>query len=67
VLAELDLEFEPATLEFEHNRTPVATASAVQVRRAIHTESVGAWRRYADALEPARRRLEALGIDPGAG
>jgi hypothetical protein len=67
VLAALELEFEPAMLEFDRNRTPVATASAVQVRRPVHQDSVNAWRRYADVLEPARRRLEALGIDPGTG
>jgi len=65
LLAALDLEFEPDMLNFVDNRAPVATASAVQVRRPVHQRSVGAWRRYADALEPARRKLLVLGVDPG--
>jgi len=65
VVAALELEFEPDMLNFADNREPVATASAVQVRRPVHQRSVGAWRRYADALEPARRKLLTLGIDPG--
>jgi Flp pilus assembly protein TadD len=64
----LELDFEPDMLSFHRNAAPVATASAVQVRRPINRSSVGAWRRYADELKPLRRRLEDLGIeviDPG--
>jgi tetratricopeptide (TPR) repeat protein len=60
----LDIEFEPGMLEFQRNATPVATASATQVRRPIYSGSVGAWRRYESQLEPLRRRLEELGVDP---
>lgn len=67
LLEHAGLDFEPAVLEFDRNREPVATASAVQVRRPITRGSVGAWRRYAGELEPVRRRLEALGVDPGSG
>lgn len=63
LLDHIGLEFEPAVLDFEHNAAPVATASAVQVRRPLHRGSVGAWRRYATELEPVRRRLEALGVE----
>ena len=59
VLEFLALDFEPAMLEFDSNEAPVATASAVQVRRPLHQRSVGAWRRYADQLEPIRRKFEA--------
>ena len=65
LLAHLDLEFEPEVLSFHDNASPVATASAVQVRRPIHQRSVGAWRRYAGELEPLRRRLLELGVDTG--
>lgn len=61
----LGLEFEPAVLDFANNTTPVATASAVQVRRPLHRGSVGAWRRYARQLEPLRQCLEALGVEVG--
>ena len=65
LLAHLELEFEPDVLSFHDNASPVATASAVQVRRPIHQRSVGAWRRYAAELEPLRRRLLELGVDTG--
>ena len=61
VLDTLDLGFEPGVLDFDRNEAPVATASAVQVRRPVHTSSVGAWRRYADHIESLRRRFEAPG------
>lgn len=65
VLEYLGLDFEPGMLDFQDNAAPVATASAVQVRRPIHRTSVGAWRRYAAELKPLQQRLEALGIDVG--
>jgi tetratricopeptide (TPR) repeat protein len=65
LLGHLGLDFEPAVLSFHSNEAPVATASTVQVRRPIHQRSVGAWRRYADEIEPLRRRLRELGIDSG--
>jgi tetratricopeptide (TPR) repeat protein len=65
LLAHLDLDFEPGVLSFHSNEAPVATASTVQVRRPIHQRSVGAWRRYAEELEPLRRRLLELGVDTG--
>jgi tetratricopeptide (TPR) repeat protein len=56
------LDFEPEVLRFDRNDAPVATASAVQVRRPIYQDSVGAWRRYERELAPLRRRLEELGV-----
>ncbi len=67
LLIHLGLDFEPAVMSFHSNEAPVATASTVQVRRPIHQRSVGAWRRYADEIEPLRRRLHELGIDTGEG
>lgn len=60
----LDLDFESSVLEFAANPTPVATASAAQVRRPVYRGSVGAWKRYEAELAPLRRQLDALGIDP---
>jgi len=65
LLAHLGLEFEPGVMSFHSNEAPVATASSVQVRRPIHQRSVGAWRRYADEIEPLRRRLVELEVDLG--
>ena len=62
----LELDFEAAVADFYRNRTPVATASAVQVRKPLHQDSVGAWQRYEKELEPLRSRLTDLGIDPVA-
>lgn len=39
------------------NRAAVQTASYAQVRQPIHGRNVGAWRRYADQLEPLRVAL----------
>lgn len=39
----------------------VATASAVQIRTAVNSRHVGAWRRYADRLSPMCAELEKLG------
>lgn len=56
------LEFEPASVDITRNQAPVTTASSTQVREPINRRGIGAWRRYADQLEPLRRKLEdALG------
>lgn len=57
------LRWDAACLRFEDNAEPVATASAVQVREPLNRRSIGRWRRYEDALAPARAILEAAGID----
>lgn len=62
LLERLGLDFEQACLEFDKNAAPSATASSVQVRQKVHTDSVARWRRYATQLEPLRQRLEAAGI-----
>lgn len=63
LLDRLGLEFEPACLDFTQNQAPSTTASSVQVRRQIHTDSVARWRRFEKQLEPLRARLEAAGIE----
>ncbi len=62
LLDRLGLEFEDACLSFEKNAAPSATASSVQVREKVHTDSVGRWKRYENQLEPLRRHLDAAGI-----
>ena len=45
----------------------VNTASSAQVRERVHRRNVGAWSRYAGALEPLRARLAAqAGLQPDA-
>jgi tetratricopeptide (TPR) repeat protein len=55
------LPFEEACLSPHQSKGAVTTASALQVRKPINREGVGAWKRYAAQLEPLRQRLEAMG------
>ncbi|CAL4869938.1 hypothetical protein MMA231_04230 (plasmid) [Asticcacaulis sp. MM231] len=58
------LPFEEACLRPHEAKGAVSTASAVQVRKPINAEGVGAWKRYANHLEPLRQRLGAMGYLP---
>ena len=62
----LGLSWEDACLRFHEQDASVATASAVQVREAAHTRSVGRWRRYERELEPmlAELRKSGIAVDP---
>lgn len=55
------LPFEEACLKPHEARGAVATASAVQVRKPINAEGVGAWKRYEAELAPLKARLEQMG------
>lgn len=52
------LSFEDACLSPHESSGGVSTASSSQVRAPINSEGVGAWRRYAEQLEPLRAALE---------
>lgn len=54
----LGLEWDDACLHPEQNKRAVRTASAEQVRRVVHTESIDAWRRYEKQLEALRPHIE---------
>jgi hypothetical protein len=58
------LDWDETCMRFYETERPVQTASAAQVRRPLYTDSIGAWRRYADHLKPLR---EALDDRPAAG
>jgi tetratricopeptide (TPR) repeat protein len=62
LLDKLGLEFEQACLDFDKNKAPIATASSVQVREKVHTQSVNKWTRFARQLQPLREHLESAGI-----
>lgn len=62
IIEHCGLAWEPACLRFDTNPSPVATASAAQVRESLYTHAVGRWKRYEKQLEPARRILEDAGI-----
>ena len=53
ILSFLELKFEADMLSFHEQVNRVRTASTLQVRRAINTDSIGKWRQYRDHLEPA--------------
>lgn len=61
LLAACGLDFDPACLKPEKAEGSVITPSAAQVREPITSGRVGAWRRYAEQLEPLRARLQADG------
>jgi Flp pilus assembly protein TadD len=62
LLDQCGLAFEPASLAPEKAAGGVSTASAAQVRAPINARGVGAWRRYAEGLEPLRAALERDGL-----
>jgi tetratricopeptide (TPR) repeat protein len=56
------LRWDPACLAFQSNAAPVATASAVQVRRPIYRTALQRWRHYEAEIEPLRRLLAQAGV-----
>jgi tetratricopeptide (TPR) repeat protein len=72
LLPRLGLDFEPACLAPEAGEAPVMTASASQVREAVHDRSVGAAARYRAHLGPLIAALgdcavRATSAHPGEG
>jgi tetratricopeptide (TPR) repeat protein len=61
-LGQLNLNYEPGCINFTENPMTSSTASSVQVREKVHSNSVLKWRRFAKHLEPLRSKLEAAGI-----
>ncbi len=62
MLSALGLPWQAACVDILGNRAPSTTASAAQVRRPIHRESVDQWRHYESQLAPVAGRLRAAGI-----
>ena len=62
IIGFLDLPWEDQCLRFHELDSPVATASAVQVREAAHGRSVGRALKYGDKLAPMRGILAAEGL-----
>lgn len=57
LLSYCKLSFEPACAEFQKSSHAVLTASAIQVRRPVNSESVGKWRHYEAHLGPLMAAL----------
>jgi tetratricopeptide (TPR) repeat protein len=56
------LGFEEACVRFETNASPVATASAAQVRQKIYASSVARWKKYRPGIDVALRKLVEAGV-----
>ena len=57
-----DLAFESNCLNFYKNKNPVTTASAVQVRQPVYTDSLDRWKNFEDYLQPFSSILTKNGI-----
>lgn len=64
LLAHCGLEWSDRCLAFHAQSGAVSTPSAAQVRRPIYADSIGRWRRHAEAVAPVRAFFEAQGVDP---
>ncbi|MCR9077908.1 MAG: sulfotransferase [Hyphomonadaceae bacterium] len=62
LLAFCGLEFDPACLNFHENAAPVATASATQVRQPLYSSSMGRWKSYRPAMDPALEILQVADL-----
>jgi tetratricopeptide (TPR) repeat protein len=56
------LPWDPKVLEFHTGKTPVATASAVQVREPLYRTSVGRWKKYERELAPLMELFARHGV-----
>ena len=58
VLHLLGLPLQAGLTETSGDTRPVLSASVSQVNKSVHTDNIGAWRRYERQLSPLRERLE---------
>jgi hypothetical protein len=54
------LDWDEACLRFHENAAPVSTASSVQVRQPLYSDSIGRWKRYGDKLDILKAALGDL-------
>lgn len=57
-----ELPWEAPVLDFHRQEGASMTASAMQVRQPMYTDSIGSWRRAEARLAPLKARFEAEGI-----
>jgi len=62
IIAFCGLPWNEACLDFHQNRTPVSTASAVQVREPINRRSLQRWKRYGAPMDALRELLQREGV-----
>jgi len=63
IISHCSLEWQSTCLNIESNNTPVATASAVQIREPIHNRSVGHWKNYEKHLAEVKLMLDHASIN----
>lgn len=54
------LDWDEACMRFHENTAPVSTASSVQVRQPLYSNSIGRWQRYGNLLDDLKRDLNGL-------
>ncbi len=62
VLEFCEMPWEDQVLEFHRQQAPSMTASAMQVRQPVHTDSIDAWRRAGDGFKSVQEKLAAAGL-----
>lgn len=62
LVSRVGIGWEDACGAFDKQATPVATASSVQVRKGVHTKSIGRWHRYREELQPVASILGEAGV-----
>lgn len=58
------LDWNDACMDFQNNKSPVTTASLVQVRSPIYRSAMQRWRQYGEAISPLVRLLDTAGFPP---
>ncbi|MCW8091957.1 tetratricopeptide repeat-containing sulfotransferase family protein [Alteromonas sp. ASW11-130] len=58
----MNINFEPECLAFYNNTAPSTTASSVQVREKLHSNSIDKWRSFEAHLKPLKEILLDAGI-----
>ena len=56
------LPWEEVVLDFHNQDTPSMTASAMQVRKPMSSDSIGSWQRAGDGFKPVLKRLLDEGL-----
>jgi hypothetical protein len=60
IVAHCGLDWDARCLDFHRTDRPIRTASATQVRKPVHSNSVGRWRRYEALLGPLMVELAPM-------
>ena len=58
------LAWDPACLDYQHQKKSVTTASAAQVRQPVYSSSIEKWRHVEKHFKGLEKRLREAGISP---